>query len=130
MSVETLPAFDGDGPDACFKAFLAEGKLMLQRSRRTGEVFFYPRVLTPGEGSAEWEWIEASGAGEVYATTVVRQRPEKGGSYNVALIDLAEGCRMMGRVEGVAPEDVKIGMRVTARIAEIDGEKAVVFDPA
>jgi uncharacterized OB-fold protein len=130
MSAETVDAFAGDGPDATFRAFLAEGRLMLQRCRRTGAVFFYPRALVPGSGSADWEWIETSGAGEVYATTVVRQRPEKGGSYNVALVDLAEGCRMMGRVEGIPPEDVRIGMRVTARIAEIAGTPAVVFDPA
>ena len=45
----------------------------------------------------------------VYATTVVR--PRGGEPYNVALIDTDEGRRMT-RVEGVAPEDVRIGMEV------------------
>ena len=50
--------------------------------------------------------------GTVYATTVVRPRGEK--PYNIALVDL-DGGRRMTRVEGVAPEDVRIGMTVRVR---------------
>ena len=50
--------------------------------------------------------------GTVHATTVVRPRGEE--PYNVALVDLPEGRRMT-RVEGVAPEDVRIGLRVRMR---------------
>ena len=48
----------------------------------------------------------------------------------MALIDLAEGVRMMSRVDGIAPEDVKIGMTVTAKLVEEDGDTVVVFEPA
>jgi hypothetical protein len=48
----------------------------------------------------------------VYATTVVR--PRDGEPYNVALVDTGEGRRMT-RVDGVAPEDVRIGMSVRMR---------------
>ena len=41
-------------------------------------------------------------------------------------MDLAEGVRMMSRVVGVGPADVKIGMAVKARIAE----SLVEFVPA
>jgi uncharacterized OB-fold protein len=45
--------------------------------------------------------VQASGIGTVHATSVVRQRPEKGrGVYNLALIDLKEGPRMVSRIEG------------------------------
>ena len=75
------------------------------------------------------EWVPASGRGTVYSTTVIRQKPPTP-NYNLALIDLAEGPRMMARVEGVAPEDVKIGMPVQAKVIR-DGEQAlVVFEPA
>jgi uncharacterized OB-fold protein len=50
--------------------------------------------------------------GVVYATTVVH-RPDEA-PYNVCLIDLDEGRRVMGRVEGMAPEQVAIGLRVQA----------------
>ncbi len=57
-----------------------------------------------------YEWRVSAGAGEVYATTVVRSRDEE--PYNVCLVDLDEGFRMMSRVVGVAPGEVRIGMRV------------------
>ena len=101
---------------------------MLQRSRSSSQYVFYPRVAEPRTGATDLEWVEASGNGTVYATTVVRQRPPTP-NYNVALIDLAEGPRMMSRVEGIDPEAVRIGMTVKARIAR-DGEAfIVVFDP-
>ncbi len=121
--------FDGPGPEATFKAFLAEGKFMIQRSAAAGVHVFYPRVAAPGTGDADLEWVEASGEGTVYATTVTRQRPEKGGDYNIALIDLAEGPRMMARVDGIAPDAVAIGMKVRARVDELAGEPAVIFAP-
>lgn len=121
--------FDGPGPEARFYGYLEEGRFMIQRSASTGRHVFYPRVVMPGTGEADLEWVEASGEGTVYATTVTRRRPEKGGDYNVALIDLAEGPRMMARVVGVEPEDVEIGMKVRARIEELNGAPAVVFEP-
>jgi uncharacterized protein len=54
--------------------------------------------------------------GVVYATTVVHRRDEE--PYNVCLVDLEEGGRVMGRVDGVAPQDVQIGQRVQARTGD------------
>jgi uncharacterized OB-fold protein len=66
----------------------------------------------------------------VYSTTVIRRRAESGGDYNVALIDLAEGVRLMSRVEGLPPADVKIGMAVRARIVQGKDGPLIVFVPA
>jgi uncharacterized OB-fold protein len=63
--------------------------------------------------------------GVVYATTVVHRPDEE--PYNVCLVDLDEGVRVMGRVEGLAPADVTIGLRVQARTGA-DG--ITVYDPA
>jgi uncharacterized OB-fold protein len=51
--------------------------------------------------------------GTVYATTVVHRPDEE--PYNVCLVDLDEGARVMGRVDGLAPQDVTIGLRVQSR---------------
>lgn len=115
-------------PEVQYRAFLAEGRFMIQRARRSGRYVFYPRVAEPGSGDTDLEWVEASGRGTVYSTTVVRKKPPEP-SYNVALIDLAEGARMMSRVVGVAPEDVRIGMAVRAKIVEDGGKPLVVFEP-
>jgi uncharacterized OB-fold protein len=115
-------------PDADYQAFLREGRFMIQRGRTSGQHHFYPRAIEPGTGHADLDWVPASGLGTVYATTVVRARPPAA-NYNVALVDLAEGPRMMTRVEGVAPEDVRIGMAVRARIVTDERQAFIVFDP-
>lgn len=126
MQTQT-PAVPGS-PEAQFNLHLSQGRFMLQRARASGRHIFYPRLAEPGTGDTDLEWVEASGKGTVYSTTVVRQKPPTP-NYNVALIDLAEGPRMMARVEGLAPEQVRIGMAVTARIVEADGQPLVVFFP-
>jgi uncharacterized protein len=110
------------GPEAQYRSYLTEGRFRIQRSRSTGQHVFYPRVAAPGSGEADLEWVDASGLGTVYSITVNRS---KEGSYNIALVTLDEGPRMMSRIDGV--ETVAIGARVKARI--LAGETpVVVFD--
>lgn len=124
-----IPGMGGNepdaGPEAAYRAFLQQGRFMLQRSRSTGRHVFYPRVAVPGTGERDLEWVEASGRGTVYAITVNRARDA---TYNLALIDLAEGPRMMSRIDGV--ETLPIGAPVEARIIDQDGAPLVVFVPA
>jgi uncharacterized OB-fold protein len=80
-------------------------------------------------GLPDLDWVEASGQGVVYSTTVVRQRPEKGGSYNISLVELSEGPRMLTQVVDIDPEDVKIGLVVRARIEQDDDRPYLVFEP-
>ena len=122
------------GPEEIFFDYLRQGKFMLQRSRRSGEFVFYPRVLTREADADDLEWVEAQGAGEIYSTTVVRRKPEHGGNYNIAIVQLAEGPRMMSRVLGIDPAEVRIGMKVSARIEASGwnpgaGAPVVVFYP-
>jgi hypothetical protein len=87
---------------------------------RDGRAVFRPRV-----GPAEWR--VSAGRGTVYATTVAHRRD--GDTYNIVLVDLDEGFRMMSTVVGVAPEDVVIGARVT--LAWREGDPPVpVFEVA
>jgi len=117
-------------PEQQFFDHLSAGRFMLQRSRSTGQSVFYPRAVAPRTGESDLEWVPATGRGSVYATTVMRVKPPAA-PYNVCLVELDEGCRMMSRVEGVPPERVHVGMRVVASIVHSDGERPyVVFRPA
>lgn len=116
-------------PEHDYEAFLAEGRFMIQRSRSSGAYVFYPRVAEPVTGARDLEWVEASGDGTVYAVTVVRKRPPEQ-DYNVVLIDLAEGPRMMSRVDDIDPAAVRIGMPVKAKVISEDSKAFVVFTPA
>lgn len=110
------------GPQATYERYLAEGRFMIQRAGSTGEHVFWPRVVTPG-GATDLDWIEARGTGTIHAITVNRARS---GSWNVALIDLDEGVRMMSTLPGV--ETAPIGARVRARIEATEAGPRVVFD--
>lgn len=110
------------GPQAQYQAYLAEGRFMLQFSPSTGQYVFYPRVAVPGSGAADLQWRPACGLGTLYAITVNHTRQ---GSHNIALVDLDEGPRMMTCLIGCL--SAPIGTRVRARVSELNGEPAVVF---
>jgi hypothetical protein len=79
-----------------------------------GRPVFRPRV---GDGL---QWRVSAGRGTVYSTTVVH--PRGGEAYNIALIDLDEGFRMMSTVVEGGP--VVIGARVEVRWREASDDDA------
>lgn len=107
-------------PLATYLAHLEQGELAYQFSPSANAAVFYPRVIAPLTGMADLEWRVSAGLGTVHATTVVH--PQQGAPYNVALIDMDEGFRLMSRVEDVAPAAVKIGQRVKFRVCRPDGD--------
>ncbi len=116
------------GPESIYEEYLAKGEFRIQQCNGCERHVFYPRALCPHCGSSNLQWARPTGAGTVYSTTVMRRKPESGGDYNVCLVELEEGPRLMSRVEGVAPTDVRIGMRVKARIAGGEEGRFIVFD--
>jgi len=128
MIPSSINVFPEEGPDKAFAGFLLNDEFRIQQCADCQRHIFYPRIICPHCGSQHTKWVVASGQGVVYSTSVPRGMPE--GEYNIALIDLAEGPRMMSRVVGVPPEQVTIGMKVTAFIGEIDKKTVVLFKPS
>jgi uncharacterized OB-fold protein len=116
-------------PEMEYQQFLAVGRFMIQRSRSDGGYVFYPRVVAPRTGASDLEWVEASGHATVYSTTIISDKSSTA-RYNVSLVTLKEGPRVMSRVVGIEPEQVRIGMAVKARIVREEGEPLLLFEPA
>ncbi len=118
-----------ESPLATYQAYLDRGELAYQWSPEAKRAVFYPRVICPYSGSGRLEWRVSAGLGTVYATTVTH--PREGAPYNVALIDVDEGFRLMSRVEDIAAADVRIGMRVRFRAHKPAGDEPTypVFVP-
>lgn len=116
-------------PFGAYLDHLNRGELAYQVCTDDGSAVFYPRVVAPRSGSPNLEWRVSKGLGTVHATTVVHQKDTP--PYNVALIDVDEGFRMMSRVESIDPMQVKIGMRVKFRVIPATEKDAPlpVFDP-
>jgi uncharacterized OB-fold protein len=102
---ETRPYWDG----------CAAGELRLQRCVDCGEPYFYPRDICPACGSANVEWFAASGRATLYSY-VINHRPAPGfedeAPYAIAVVQLAEGPRMMTSIRGVpaTPEALVLDM--------------------
>lgn len=89
------------------------GILRLQYCDSCQTARFYPRHLCPRCGSSKVSWRDACGRGNVFSSTVVHRGPTpafKGRQpYVVALIDLAEGPRMMSNIVGDDADQTAIG---------------------
>jgi uncharacterized OB-fold protein len=111
-----------ESPFDTYQRHLRAGNLAYQWDPDANKAVFFPRVST----NPRVEWRVSAGSGTVYSTTYVT--PRDGAPYNVALIDMDEGFRLMSRVEGVPPDAVQIGTRVRARVLEAEGgERYPVF---
>lgn len=115
------------GAQAEYEALLADGVFMIQRCHECRAHVFFPRQICPQCGESSLEWTEPSGFGTVYATTTVCLEPHK--PYEVSLIELDEGVRIMSRVEGVSAGTVAIGLRVKLRVIQEQGVGLVVSYP-
>jgi len=124
---ETSPALAAS-PLEQYRAHLSRGELAYQVDDQ-GRPLFYPRVMAPAGYSGELRWVTSGGIGTVYAATVIAAKGEA--AYNVVLVDMDEGFRLMSRVESMPAKQVRIGMRVKVRVHPAEGDEGPypVFDP-
>ena len=121
--------FPDKGPEQTYFDALRAGRFQIQKCGACAKHIFYPRVLCPHCGSNQVEWVAPRGRGSVYSTSIVRRKVDAGGDYNVALIDLAEGPRLMSRVDGIALDQIRIGMQVQAKVLTEADKPLLVFVP-
>lgn len=116
-------------PYAIYRDHLARGELAYQVDA-DGRAVFFPRVAAPLGHRGTLAWKTSAGLGTVHATTHIAPRGEA--PYNVALIDMDEGFRLMSRVEGLPADQVRIGQRVRMRVqpGQGDDDPCPVFDLA
>ena len=112
VSTETRPFWEG----------CAAGELRLQWCGRCGSVIWYPRTHCPECMSRDLHWRVASGAGQIYSWTRVARGSgvwSETRSYLLAIVELAEGPRILTNLYADDDQEVAVGAAV-----------AVVFDPA
>lgn len=121
-----LPAPNADS--AAYWAGAKAGKLMLQRCRACNATWFLSRHLCASCWSDQVESVEASGRGRVHSFTVIHRAPSAAFAgevpYVVALIDLAEGPRMLANIVGAGAREVAIDEAVKV-VFEARGEGAL-----
>jgi uncharacterized OB-fold protein len=129
--------FDLPEPDAFSRPYwdaAARGQLLLRRCRACGRAHHYPREFCPHCWSEDVVWEPASGDATLYTWSVVHRNdlPPFGARvpYVAAVVDLAEGPRMMTQVVGCEESALAIGMALRVAFRQEEGEEAVaVFHP-
>jgi uncharacterized OB-fold protein len=112
-----------------------DGRLLIARCGSCERVHHYPRVMCPFCWSEDVTAVEASGRATLYtySTIYMNDLPpfKERLPYTAAVVDLAEGPRLMTTIVGADPADLRIGMPLRAEPLEItDGVTAFVFSPA
>ena len=99
-----------------FYKFLAQGKLMAGKCLKCGKIHLPPRPLCDQCFSQEFEWIEVSGKGRLLTYTVIHIAPpqfQAMAPYAVGIVQLENGLKIPGMIQGVPQEQLKIGMALT-----------------
>ncbi len=120
MSARLAPSMTADSQ--FFWDGAKEHRLLIQRCESCGALRHPPRPMCPQCRSLEWGTIEASGRGTVYSFVMPHHPPLPWfpDPYIVALVELAEGTRLVTNLVDVAPEAVSIGMPVAVRFETFD----------
>ena len=115
-----------DAASAPYWAAAREGQLLIGECKTCGKVHHYPRPFCPFCWSEDVHPAKASGTGTIYTYSTVYLNdlaPFKDRlPYVAAIVELAEGPRLMTNIEGVEPERLQIGMAVTAVFRPVDSD--------
>ena len=108
--------------------------LMVNGCASCGRKSLYARPCCPHCWSEDVTLVAASGHGTLYTWSVVHQNAapfDARAPYVVAMVDLAEGPRVMSTVEGCDAAELRAGMALTVSFREDeDGFVVPVFHPA
>ncbi|MGO9103134.1 MAG: Zn-ribbon domain-containing OB-fold protein [Mycobacterium sp.] len=128
-----------DAASAPYWEAAKRGRLLIAECGACGKVHHYPRPFCVHCWSEDVHPLPASGRGTLYTYSTVYVndlQPFKNRlPYVAAIVELAEGPRLMTTIEGAAPEELHIGMAVSASFRPIDeddpdSDYLTVFTPS
>jgi uncharacterized OB-fold protein len=139
MSAEAKPAKPlpnlEDPVSAPFWREAGQGRLSFQKCSRCGYLRWPAAAICPECWSEVFEWTPVSPEGEVWSFGIYERAFSKAFEddlpYVVALVSLDAGPQMISNIVDLAPDDVTVGMRVTAVFEPFGDDAALVkFRPS
>lgn len=104
-------------------------RYLIQRCQLCEHLWFPPVPNCNRCLSNDVEWIEISGKGKIYSFIVYQQSWHPGFRdeipYNLAIIELEEGVRVMNNVVGISNVLVEIGMDVEVMYDDVTPEVTI-----
>jgi uncharacterized OB-fold protein len=135
VSTPPRPVPQPDEDSAPFWEAAARHELVIQRCASCGTLRHPPRPMCPTCRSTETTWVRASGRGRVWSWVVAHPPVLPAFAdkvpYNVVVIHLEEGIRMIGNLLDVPPGQITDGMEVTVDFEDVeDGVSLPAWRPA
>lgn len=116
INLESAPFWDGT----------RRHELLIQKCRGCGRFRFYPRSICPDCLSYEADWLKVSGRGRIYSFTISHRYLSPGFKadvpYNIAIVELEEGVRLMSNIVGCRNEDLRVGLPVEVVFEDVTSE--------
>ena len=99
-----------------FYKFLEQGKLMAGKCVKCGKIHLPPRPLCDNCYSQQFSWQQISGWGKLLTYTVIHIAPvqfQALAPYAVGIVELENGLKIPGMIQGVTQEELRVGMDLT-----------------
>ena len=99
-----------------FYKFMQKNKLMAGKCRKCGKIHLPPRPMCDNCFSQDFEWVEVSGKGNLLTYTIIHIAPAQFQAlapYAVGIVQLENGLRIPGMINGVDQNKLAIGMSLT-----------------
>ena len=111
-------------------------KMVGQKCKKCGHVNFPPKgVCKYCSASSDFEEMKLSGLGKVHTFVLISaggappefaDQEKAGGQYPVAIVELAEGPKVIGQIADADPKEVRIDMPVKTELRRIYSEEGVI----
>ena len=99
-----------------FYKFLGQQKLMAGQCLKCAKIHLPPRPLCDNCFSRDFEWVNVSGKGKLLTYTIINIAPaqfQELTPYAVGIVQLENGVKIPGMIQGLKQEQLKIGMELT-----------------
>ena len=112
---------------------LEEGEVYATKCRKCSRLYYPPQGDCAHCLSSDVEWVKLSNEATIETYTYASQRPAGFNQYEPYIIAIArtkDGVRVMGWLEDIGPEDVKVGMKLIMSTKKLpDGFLVITFKP-
>jgi len=124
VSTPARPVPQPDEDSAPFWDAAARHELVIQKCASCGTVRHPPRPMCPACHSTDVTWVQARGRGRVWSWVVAHPPVLPAFAdkvpYNVVVIQLEEGIRMIGNMIDVPLDQITEGLEVTITFEDLE----------
>jgi uncharacterized OB-fold protein len=117
--------------DAPVDGEMASPEIAFQACDECGYLRFPPAPLCPQCLNPSWQWLHDTGLGTVWSFCIYHRAFDPAFTaalpYNVALVELDSGPRLISNVLGIERDDLHIGLRVIAVAERIAGNRHLIY---